>query len=255
MPTIEMPESKEIARLKTRAEKLFSAIVKNATLESTSSMKIGWNAYRLKSENLLGVLGFEDEKAAIQASGVCEATWYATIKVAGAFKDVPEDVFCRMKLSNAKVAMDLPEVKRQDSYWLRMAETLSMKDFADKVDEELSGKARVSDSKERPAKLTLDMPAGRKVAVEKGLREYGKAIGVEDTGQALELLLAESNGGGVGLIEAINTALDHIKWCKDTMHSGLSADECLIQIEQSLDQMVADFQKALEGATRHEEAA
>ena len=255
MPVLEMQESKEIARLKARGEKLFNAIVKNGNLESTSSMRIGWNAFRLKAENLLGVLGFEDEKAAIEASGVCEATWYANIKIAGAFPDITEDVFCKLKQANAKVAMDLPLSKRQDSYWLRLAETESMKKFADMVDEELTGKARDSDSKERPAKLTLEMPAGRKVAVEKGLREYGKTIGVEDTGQALELLLAESNGGGMGLIEAINTALAHIKWCKDTMHGERSADEVLKLVEESLDQIVLDFAKALEQAAQHESAA
>lgn len=255
MPTIEMPESTEIKRLKVRAEKLFSAIVKNGLAESVSSMKIGWNAYRLDVENLLGVLGFEDEASAIEKSGVSSATWYATKALAKAFKDVPEDMFCRMRQSNAKIAMDLPESKRQDSYWLRLAESLSVKEFGAKVDEELQDKARASDSKEKPAKLSLDMPAGRKVKVEKGLREYGKSIGVDDTGQALELLLAESNGGGVGLIEAITTALALIKQCKETIHGELSADEILKAVEESLDTIVVDFKRALESAAQHEAAA
>ena len=155
--------------------------------------------------------------------------------------------------ANAKALADLPESKRNDTAWLRMAEVDSIKVFAEKVDKALNGKARASDGKESSVKLTLGMPASRKKAVEGGLNRIAKDMGIEDPGKALEVIVAEHNGSA-GLIAAITKAVQKVKAAKRIIHGDLSADEQIAQVEKLMDEMVLDFKAALDQAT-HGDAA
>jgi hypothetical protein len=241
-----VPEAEQVKKLKATAKEHFDAIVSASALTSTNSLRIGYHAYRLKTESLFGVLGFADETEAREAAGVGASTWFANIRLAEAFKDVPEEKFVKMKQANAQALADLPESKRCSSQWLRMAETSKIKDFAAKVDEEMNGKAKPSDSREGSTSMKLSMPTSRKRVIEEKVKEFAETHGLDpaDTGKALEVMCVEATEGAT-LIGAVTTALQRVKGAKATIHSGISADEALVKVEAELDGMILDFQAAL----------
>ena len=106
-------ETEEIKRRKAVAKEHFDAIKEAGALHSTTSMRIGYHAYRLKAENLFGVLGFADENEARVAAGVGESTWYANIRLAEQFKDLPEKRFVAMKQANAKALAEGAKALRE----------------------------------------------------------------------------------------------------------------------------------------------
>lgn len=247
LPSTEETE-KSASQMKAEAKKHFDAIVKNGAMESTSSLRIGWHAYHLKKANLFGVLGYGDEDETREASGVGESTWYANLRLAEAFPGLDEEQFASMKQANAKKATDLPESKRLSREWVRMAGSMSMKEFKAKVDEEMNGKAVPSDTKEKSTVLKMDMPASRKKVIEEKLAVYAEKVGLnpKDPGKALEVMIVEQESGP-GLIAAITNAIQRIKIIREMAHSALSAEEILERTNQQLDEMVLEFQAALTG--------
>ena len=242
-------ETEEIKRRKAVAKEHFDAIKEAGALHSTTSMRIGYHAYRLKAENLFGVLGFADENEARVAAGVGESTWYANIRLAEQFKDLPEKRFVAMKQANAKALADLPESKRMSTEWVRMAETMKCDEFAARVDTEMEGKARPSDGRERSTSMKLDMPASRKAVIEEKVKEFAESHGVDagDTGHIFELMCVETTDG-VTLVGAITNALQQIKAAKEILRGELSAEEALLKVEGMLDEIVLGFSAALEQA-------
>lgn len=247
----QLPESQlevsEVKRLKAVAKEHFDAIVSASALTSTNSLRIGYHAYRLKLENLFGVLGFADENEAREAAGVGASTWYENIRLAEAFKDVSEVKFIAMKQANCKVLADMPESKRNSAQWLKDASHKSMKEFKAMVDEEMNGKARASDTKERSTSIKIDMPVSRKTVIEEKVKEYAQVHGLSsgDTGKVLEAMCIETTGGAT-LSGAIANAIQRVKKSKDYIyHSNMSAVEALSKVEEELDAMVLDFQAAL----------
>jgi hypothetical protein len=251
-----VPEAKEIKRLKMVAKEHFDAIVSASALTSTNSLRIGYHAFRLKQENLFGVLGFADESEAREAAGVGASTWYENIRLAEAFKDVQEAKFVAMKQANAKALADMPESMRNDSQWLKDASHKSIKDFAAMVDEAMAGKARASDSKEASTAIKLSMPTSRKKVIEVKAKEYAVAHGIkpDDMGKIFESMCVETTGGAT-LSGAIANAVQRVKAMKEMVHSGISADEALVKVEAELDEMVLDFNAALEQVLPQERAA
>jgi hypothetical protein len=242
-------EAQQAKRLKKEAQAHWDAILAAGPLASSSSLRIGYHAYRLKSKNEFGVLGFESESQAREAANVGPSTWYQCLRLAEAFKDVPEKAFCAMRHANATALADMPESKRTDSVWLRMAETMSLKEFAAKVDEEMQGKARESGGKERSTTLKLVMPKSRETVIKEKVQEFATAHGVDagDTGKVFELMAIETTGTQT-LMGAITTAVQRLKRCKEIMASDLSADEALVQVQEELDSMTLEFAAALEQA-------
>lgn len=217
-----------------------------AKLKSTSSMTIGFHAQYLKKNGLFGMLGFADEGEAMRASGVGQSTWFNTIRLAEAFEGLTEDQFTSMKLGNAEALADLPESKRKSREWIRDAGVDEVDTFRLKVDQEMDGKARSSDGKEKGVALKLDMPLSRKTFCQEGLLEYAKETGIEngDLGKALENLVAEKKGER-SLVGAITNAVQRIIEIKQLRNGFLSADECLDRSFKILDDMALDFAEAL----------
>lgn len=246
------PVSEEAENRKKEAKKRFDVIRKSGGLVQVNSLRIGFNAYALKRDNMFGILGFDDEDAARDAAGVGESTWYANIRLAEQFNGVTEELFCAMKQANAKALADLPESKRLTEYWVRMAAQDSIKEFAEKVDKEMEGKARASDGKEASTSLKVSMPVSRKNVIEMKLKQVAEEMGEQDQGRALELLLVERTEG-VSLIGAMTQAITQIAEIKKLADSGLSAAEVLEKTHAGLDSIVENFRQALESAQNHSE--
>lgn len=239
------PTSDEAENRKKEAQHHFQVIKKAGDLVRVNSLKIGFHAWALKRDNLFGILGFETEKELQEATGVKDSTYFNVRRIAEAYPGVTEELFVAMKLSNAEALMDLPESKRLTEYWLRMAATDSIRDFREKLDKELEGKARPSDGREASTALKVSMPVSRKTAVEAGIKEYAKEVGVEDPGQALEMMVAEHKDGA-SLAIAMTKAITKIAELKTLPDSGISLEEAVLKLSAGLDEIVSLFQAALE---------
>ena len=233
--------------MKASAVAHFEAIKGAAVPYAVSSLTIGWHGHKIKSKNLLGILGFESEDQIYKAAGIEKSTWYSVVRLAEKFDGLSLEQFISMKLTNAKLLADLPEPKRMSREWVRLAGSMKTEKFAIKVDQELDGKARESDTKEKGVVLKIDMPLSRKTVVEEGLKEYGEKIGVapDDPGKALEVLVAEKKGE-TSLIESITNAIQYIRQAKEIKNSGLSADEALEKVYGILDEMVIGLRRCVE---------
>lgn len=248
---IDFPQTAEIeeeaAKREAEAKHHFSIICKAGGLISTNSLRIGFHAHALKKGGLFGILGFENEREAQEASGVGDSTWFANIRLAEQFDGVSEDLFCGMKQANCRALADMPTSKRLDEYWLRRAATDSMDTFAALVDDEMEDKARASDGKERTVSYSVKMPKSRRKAVQSGLAEISKEYGCDgDESRTLELLVAEKTGS-VSLIGAIKNAVLRCGRIKELLESGLSSDEILGQVVQINEETILECASALDG--------
>lgn len=210
----------------------------------------------MKSENLFGILGYASEEDARDASGVGRSTWYNTIAIAESFKDLPEELFVTMKLVNAQAATDLPESKRLDREWVKKAEEMSEKEFAKLVDEEMNGKARRSDGKERTVKMSIDMPASRKTVIEAKAKDFAEAHNMDatDTGKVIEAMAVEATGGNT-MTGAILNVVSRAKKIKELCESGLSSDEVLAQVIILNEETILECATALGVKQEADEAA
>ena len=250
-------DEQEIRLRKEEASFHWKQIKQASILQSRNSLRIGFHAFAIKTKNLWGMLGLKDEHEAREAAGVGESTWFSTLRLAEQFKGVPEELFTAMRLTNAKALADLPDTKRQDREWLKAAADDSLKEFQAKVDLEMNGKTKDSDSKEVIRTFKKTMPASQMKAVEQGIKTYAVSIGIdpENTGKVLETAMVELNQGA-GLVSTITTACQKIKEAKEFAHSGLSADEALGVLDRVMDEVILDFAHALEqAANRGSEAA
>ena len=242
------PVSEEAETRKQEAKTHWGAIKKSGGLVSVNSLRIGFHAAILKREGMFGILGFENEKEAQEASGVGDSTWFAMIRLAEQFNGVSEELFCGMRQANAKALANLPESKRLTEYWLRRAATDSMDTFAALIDSELDGKAKDSDGKERTVSFAVKMSKSQKKAVEPGLQEISKELGCEgNVAKTLELMVAERRDS-VSLVGTISKAIDRIAGIKKLGDSGLSAAEVLEKAYAGLDEIVEEFRTALHSA-------
>jgi len=249
-------EEQEIKMRKDEAAFHYKQIKQASVLQSRNSLRIGFHALALKEKNLWGILGFRDESEAREAAQVGESTWFSTIRLAECFKGVPEELFTAMRLTNAKALSDLPDVKRQDRDWLKAAADDSLKEFQAKVDLEMNGKTKDSDSKEVIRTFKTTMPESQMKSVERGIKEYAVSVGIDpaNTGKVLETMVAEHTGGA-GLIGTITTAVQRVKAAKEVIHSGRSLEEVVEQVEKMLDEVVIDFAAALEQASQRQSEA
>jgi hypothetical protein len=240
------PVSEEAERRKADAKKHWGTITKAGGLVSVNSLRIGFHAAILKREGMFGILGFENEKHAQEASGVGDSTWFAMIRLAEQFNGVSEDLFCGMRQANAKALANLPESKRLTEYWLRRAATDSMDTFAALIDTELDGKARESDGKERTVSFAVKMSKSQKKVIDTGLQEISKELGCEgNEAKTLELMVAERKESP-SLIGVMTSAINRIAAIKQLGDSGISAAEALEKAYAGLDEIVIEFRSALE---------
>jgi hypothetical protein len=241
------PVSEEAELRKKEAKDHWKAIQQAGPLVSTNSLRIGFHAAALKRDGLFGILGYENEKQAQEASGTKQATWYNVMRIAEAFPGVAETLFVAQKLTNAEAAMDLPESKRLTEYWMRRAATDSIDAFRKAVDKELDGAEKSSNGRERVVSISIKMTKSQKKSVETGLQEFAKAAGCDgNEAKALELLVQE-HVGGVGLIESIHDAITKIGEIKEMKDSSRSIEEIMDAAYVVLDEIIAEFQDALEG--------
>jgi hypothetical protein len=249
------PVSEEAEHRKKEAQQHWKAIQQAAPLASSNSLRVGYHAAILKRQNLFGILGYASEKEAQEASGFKTATWFNVVRIADAFPNVEEKLFCSMKLTNAETLMDLPESKRLTEYWMRRAATDSIDTFQAVVDEEMNGKAKPSAGREKTAKFEVSMSSSQKKSIEGGLKVISKELGCEgNEAKTLELLVAEHKEG-VSLVGAITKAIDRIGKIKEFEKSGLSADEILEKVDGELEEMASLFRSALQGLQNLESEA
>jgi hypothetical protein len=244
------PVSEDAEFRKKEARDHWKAIQQSGPLVSTNSLRIGYHAAALERDGLWGLLGYASKKEAQEASGVKQATFFNVMRIAEMFPGVEERLFVSMKLTNAEALMDLPESKRLTEYWLRRAATDSIDLFAKVVKEEMNGKEKPSNGREKvvPIFKGLKGPESREKTVKAGLLEYAKAVGCDgDESKALELMVSEHTGGGVSLIESITHAIVKIGEIKEMKESSMSLDEIIDFVYKRLDEIIAEFQVALEG--------
>ena len=260
MPANESASNREaeeqlIRSRKEEAEQHYAHIQRAAVLQNRNSLRIGFHAYALKKANLWGLLGFRDEDEAREAAGVKSSSWYNVIRLAESFDGLPEELFIGMKLANCDQLANLSENRRLDREWVGWASSESMKVFAERVDAEMNGKARDSDTKERITTMKMSMPASRRTVIEEGAKKFAEKHGMDtgDVSRAIEVMVVEQTEGST-LIGAITGAVQRIKAAKEQAHSGISVDEALAFMEKTMDEMVLDFAAALEGAKREEAA-
>ena len=240
--------------IKSRKEEAlfhFEHIKRAAVLQSRNSLRIGFHAAILKAKNLWGMLGFKDEREAQLAADVKDSTWYNVIRIAEAFKGVPEELFISMKLANASELADLPESKRLDRDWLKLAADEPIRAFAERCNVEMNGKARESDTKEQTTTMKMTMPASRQKVIEEGAKKFAEKHGLDpnDTSKAIEVMVVEqAQTEGTTLIGVITGAVQKIKSAKEKVNSGIAADEALALFDKTLDDLVLDFAAALEKA-------
>jgi hypothetical protein len=252
----EMPQPQGADELKRIAQEHFDAIKTAAVLESSSSLKIGYHAAWIKRNNRFGILGFRDEMEAMESAGVSKSCWFSVIHLAESFIDLPEELFCGMKLLNATALADMPESKRVDREWVKAATEKPVKDFKAMVDEAMNGKARASEGKERTTKLTIDMPVSRKTVIEEKAREFAQAHDMDpaDVGKAIEIAMVEATGGST-MVGAIVNAVQRLKKVKELCESGLSSDEILGQVLELNEASILEFAAVLEQKVEDEAAA
>jgi ATP-dependent Clp protease adapter protein ClpS len=245
--TLLNPVSEEAEDRKKQAKDHWKAIQQSGPLVSSNSLRIGFHAAALKREGLFGLIGFADEKEAQEASGVKQSTWFNVLRIAEAFPGVDEKLFIGMKLTNAETLMDMPESKRLTEYWMRRASTDSIELFSQVVDTDMDGKARASDGRERVVSINIKVPTSTKKVVEEGLREYAKAAGCEgNEAKAIELMVAE-HSEGVSLVGTITKAINRIAEIRTKAEmSAFTAEETLDDTLKSLEEIVGDFQVALQ---------
>jgi hypothetical protein len=242
-----MPELEaEAASRKKEALSHWKAIQQSGPLVSTNSLRIGYHAAALEREGLWGILGYASKKEAQEASGVKQSTFFNVMRIAEAFPGVEEKLFCSQKLTNAEALMDLPESKRLTEYWMRRAATDSTDTFKAVIDEEMNGKEKPSNGREKIVSFSVKMPRSRKKVVDAGLLEISKEFGCEgDESRTLELLVAEKTGTP-SLITVITTAVQRCKKIKELIESELSSDEILSQVvilnEESILELAASLQ-------------
>jgi len=240
------PMSEEAESRKKVAKEHWKAIQQSGPLVSTNSLRIGYHAAALKREGLFGILGYENEKQAQEASGVKQSTWFNVVRIADAFPNVEEKLFCAQKLTNAEALMDLPESKRLTEYWMRRAATDSIDTFQAVVDEEMNGKEKPSSGREKIVTFSTKMPRSRKKVVEAGLQEISKGYGCEgDESRTLELLVAEKTGAP-SLVGTIRGAVSRCEKIKELMESALSSDEVLAQVTILNEESILEFAAALQ---------
>lgn len=249
MPT----EAEEIKELKARAKLHFDAIVEGGGMTSKGSMMVGYHAYRMKEENLFGVMGFGTEEEARKASGVGESTWYANIALAKQFKDLSEKKFVGMKQANAKALADLPDSKKCDPQWVKDASHMKCEDFAAQVDKELNGKAKASEGKEKTTSMKVGMSVGQKAVIEENVRVFAEAQGLDagDVGKVFEVMSIEVTQGD-SLVGIITGIIQQMRDIKAVIASNLSADEALIKINAIVDEVIMDVDHKL---AKQEQAA
>ena len=160
---------------------------------------------------------------------------------------VEEKIFmCPMKLTNAEALMDLPESKRLTEYWMRRASMDSIDTFKAVVDEEMNGKAKPSDGREKIVTFSEKMTKSQKKFVDTGLQEISKELGCEgNVAKTIELMVAERKEG-VSLVGTITKAIDQIAAIKKFGGSNLSAAEVLEKTYSGLDEIVGEFRSALQ---------
>ena len=240
------PQSEEAELRKQEAKAHWKAIQQSGPLVSTNSLRIGFHAAALKRDGLFGILGYENEKEAQEASGVKQATWYNVMRIAEAFPNVEEKLFTGMKLTNAEALMDLPESKRLTEYWMRRAATDPIDLFQAAVDTELDGHAKASSGRERVVSISIKATKSQKESIDAGLQKISKELGCEgNEAKTLEFMVAERKEG-LSLVGTISKAIDRIAEIKKFGDSGLSAAEALEKSYAGLDEIVVDFRKALE---------
>jgi len=246
----------EAEERKARAKEHFSKIKTAATVQSRNSLLIGYHAYRLKEENLFGILGYANEHEARSAAGVSKSTWFSTISLAEAFKDLPVDLFIRMKLSNAIALADMPESKRLDRDWVEKAACESIEYFERLVDEEMQGKARTSDTKERSTTMKITMPVSQKAVIDEKVGEFAEAhdMDPEDTGKVIEAMAVEATGGDT-MLNVILHVVHRAKKIKELCESGLSADEVLAEVVKFNEENILECAAILGTKGEQEEAA
>ena len=95
----------------------------------------------------------------------------------------------------SQIAMDLPESKRFGKRWLGLAATKNMEDFAAMVEEEMDGKAKPSDGREKVVPFRVKMPKGRKKAVESGRLSIVRRRQLSPLSQSRDGKALEANSG------------------------------------------------------------
>jgi hypothetical protein len=225
-------------------------------VQSRNSLVIGYHALILKEGNLFGILGFANEHECREAAGVGESTWFSTIRIAESFKGLPFELFTRMKLSNAQALSDMPESKRMDRDWVQKAADEPLKVFKRLVDEEMHGKSRSSDSKERSTTMKLTMPVSRAVVIEDKIKEFAEAHDMEpaDQGKVIEAMAVEATGGKT-LLDAILHVTQRCKQIKELTESGLSSDEVLEKVIVLNNETILELAAVLEAKSDEGEQA
>lgn len=190
--------SREVARkLRETAIQNMKRMEQLSSLERTSSMEIGWIAFRMKESNQFEMLKLSEEEAR-QKVRMERSNWYRLIRIASGLRKLKKGDFLKLYAGKANLLLQLPEDERYKPLWLKRAEDPDLSEaelesmIASVVESgEVKQDATVVEEREwlkiRMYKSALD-------AVMQKLTEFCKkhALG-DDFGRAIELIVADKS--------------------------------------------------------------
>jgi uncharacterized protein YeaC (DUF1315 family) len=259
---IEMENANALV-LKLEAQQIDVRLREAGAKHNRRSMEIGWYGRLLKVKNLWPFLGYttevDDSGNEIQvpyteksyriAIRIGRSTWYKMVALAESFKDLTAEQFMEMQIENAEALSECNEEVRYNPEMVKKAATLSEKDFAHEllVDQAHREKRPVE---EMPDTLKIFLTHGQKKAVMQGLREWQEEHGMQNEGEAIEMLLAEYRGR-ISLVKYLS---ESITMLRKTINYCDSPDRWA-DVRRELQSLVTEMQEVLVRTVGDEEAS
>lgn len=249
---IEMENANAVV-LKLEAQQIDARLREAGAKHNRRSMEIGWYGRILKVKNLWPYLGYTTEtddagnevqilyteKSYRIAIRIGRSTWYRMVALAESFKDLPAEQFFGMQIENAEALAECAEEIRYNPEMVQKAATQSEKDFAHSLLLDQAHRTK-RPLEEMPDTLKIFLTHGQKKAIQNGLREWQEEHGIQNEGEAIEMLLAEYRGR-ISLVKYLSESITMLR--KTINYCDLP--EHISDVRRELMSLVAEMQEVL----------
>jgi hypothetical protein len=238
----------EISRkMKVRAQELDKRLRAVKETSRTSTLEIGWLGAKLKEGNFFPILGYDNETLYRQAVGVGRSTWFRYVRLAEAFKKLPEKEFMKFNAECADHLAKLPEDKRYRKDLIKKAQELTEEEFQKVIVRFKARESKVSEG-DVIVQLKWRMPEGRREVIMDTLRWFAKEheLSMEDESRILELLCAEVRHGKPVVTKMAYAAQDLSRAVEllENKDTELSQDEIVSKVKGVLEQVIRGIHTA-----------
>src|SRR5579864_4088993 len=121
--------SKTAVETKSKLTKKAKFYFGKLQMVAKGSMATGWYGRNMIEGDLFTHLGFANEDACREASGVGRSTWYSMIRIAEGLKNLKFKEFLELKSGQAAHLITLPEEMRYSPEWLKKAKEMTEEKF------------------------------------------------------------------------------------------------------------------------------